>query len=69
VVDPQWLHKKLFIYDVIYNCETALLKEAKRRKIKCSNGLGMLVNQGALSFELWTGKKAPISVMRKALSA
>ncbi|MDD5131683.1 MAG: shikimate dehydrogenase [bacterium] len=69
VVDPILLTKKLFIYDIIYNCETALLKAAKRKKIKCANGMGMLVNQGAISFELWTGKKAPIAVMRKALSA
>ncbi len=31
------------------------------------NGLSMLLHQGALSFELWTGKKARIEVMRKAL--
>lgn len=67
VVDPRWLHQKLFIYDIIYNCETALLKAAKQRKIKCAHGLGMLLNQGALSFELWTGKKAPLAVMKEAL--
>jgi shikimate dehydrogenase len=67
VVDPMLLTRKLFIYDIVYNCETALLKAAKSKKIKCANGLGMLVNQGAISFELWTGKKAPIAVMRKAL--
>ncbi len=68
VVDPALLTRKLFIYDIVYNYETALLKEAKRKKIKCANGLGMLVNQGAISFELWTGKKEPVSVMRKALT-
>jgi shikimate dehydrogenase len=68
VVDPDLLTKKLFIYDIVYNCETALLKAAKRRKIKCANGLGMLVNQGAIAFELWTGRKAPVAVMRKALT-
>ncbi|MDD5260112.1 MAG: shikimate dehydrogenase [bacterium] len=68
VVDPALLTKKLFIYDIVYNYETALLKEAKRKKIKCANGLGMLVNQGAVSFELWTGKKAPLQIMRKALT-
>jgi len=68
VVDPMLLTKNLFVYDIIYNCETALLKAAKRKKIKCANGMGMLVNQGAISFELWTGKKAPTAVMRKAIS-
>jgi shikimate dehydrogenase len=68
IVDPGLLTRKLFIYDIVYNCETALLKEAKRRKIKCANGLGMLVNQGAISFELWTGEKAPVAIMSKALT-
>lgn len=68
VVDPALLSRKLFIYDIVYNCETALLKTARSKKIKCANGLGMLVNQGAISFELWTGKKAPVAIMRKALT-
>jgi shikimate dehydrogenase len=31
------------------------------------DGLQMLVNQGASSFEIWTGKKAPVAVMREAV--
>ena len=67
VVKPDWLHKKLFVYDVVYNLETKLLKEAKKRGLKTLGGLGMLVHQGALAFEIWTGKKAPVEVMRKAI--
>lgn len=67
VVPAQFLHKKLFIYDVVYNRSTKLIQEAKHQKIKCANGLGMLINQGAIAFELWTGKKAPIQVMKKAI--
>lgn len=67
VIEPSLLHKDLFVYDVIYNCVTCLLKEARKRKIKCADGLGMLVGQGAQSFELWTGKKAPIAIMKRTL--
>jgi len=31
------------------------------------DGSGMLLHQGALAFTLWTGKKAPVAVMRRAL--
>jgi shikimate dehydrogenase len=56
------------VVDLIYNpAQTKLLKAAKKKGIKTMNGLSMLLHQGALSFELWTGKKAPIEVMRKAL--
>jgi shikimate dehydrogenase len=43
-------------YDLIYNPpETPFLAEARERGLKAANGLGMLVRQGAISFELWTG--------------
>ena len=56
------------VYDIIYNhSKTKLLELAGSQGINIHNGLGMLLHQGALSFEIWTGKKAPIGVMRKAL--
>jgi shikimate dehydrogenase len=67
VIDPAGLHEKLFVYDIVYNRQTKLLKEAKRRKIRTANGLGMLICQGAIAFELWTGKKAPVGIMKQAL--
>jgi shikimate dehydrogenase len=68
-VTPEMLHKNLFCYDLIYNPgETKLLALAKKIGAKTSNGLGMLLYQGALSFEQFTGKKAPIDVMRRALN-
>lgn len=68
VIDPDFLHKNLLVYDIIYNPKiTALLGDARNKGAKTANGLGMLLNQGALSFSLWTGKKAPIHVMKKAL--
>jgi len=60
------LHSKLFVYDLVYR-ETQLLKTAKRKGLKCLDGLGMLVSQGARSFELFTGKRAPFRVMRNAV--
>lgn len=63
------LKRSLFVYDVIYNRETELIKAAKKAGCRCADGLGMLLHQGALAFELWTGKPAPVEVMRKALTA
>ena len=56
------------VYDMIYRpVETALLSAAKISGCKTSNGLGMLLHQGAKAFEIWTGKPAPLAVMRRAL--
>lgn len=56
------------VYDLIYNpAITPFLKQAERSKATTLNGLGMLVHQGAKSFEIWTGLKAPLSVMKSAV--
>jgi len=56
------------VVDIIYNPpETPLLKAAKERGCKTVNGLGMLVHQGAVAFEIWTGKTAPVETMREVL--
>jgi len=69
IVDSGLLHKDLFVYDLIYNpAETRLLKEARARGARTANGLGMLLYQGALSFEYFTGEKAPVEIMREALT-
>ena len=69
IIDNKFLPKNLLVYDLIYNpAQTKLLKLAKAQGCRTSNGLGMLLYQGAASFELWTGKRAPIGVMRKALN-
>ncbi|HIE44122.1 MAG TPA: shikimate dehydrogenase, partial [Candidatus Omnitrophica bacterium] len=54
--------------DLIYNPPlTPLLKIAKEKGLKVINGLSMLLHQGALSFKLWTGREAPLEVMREEL--
>lgn len=68
LVNSEVLYKGLKVYDLVYNPPgTKLLKKARKRNLKAANGIGMLLYQGALSFELFTGKKAPLSVMRAAL--
>ena len=56
------------VYDMIYRpAETKLLAAAKTAGCKTANGLGMLLHQGAKAFEIWTGRPAPLAVMRRAL--
>jgi shikimate dehydrogenase len=56
------------VYDLVYNpAETALIRAAQEGGLRVANGLGMLVEQAALSFEIWTGLDAPREVMRQAV--
>jgi shikimate dehydrogenase len=56
------------VLDMIYRpAETKLLREARRAGCKTANGLSMLLHQGAKAFEIWSGKKAPVAAMRRAL--
>jgi shikimate dehydrogenase len=70
LIKKEKLHKDLFVYDLIYSpSETKLLKLAREKGCRYSNGLGMLLYQGMLSFRIWTGKNAPKEVMWQALSS
>lgn len=56
------------VYDMVYAPpETRLLRAAKAMGLATANGLGMLVAQGELAFELWHGSASPAGVMAKAL--
>ena len=67
VVPPQSLRSDLTVMDIVYNpIETKLAKDAKAAGAKVINGVEMLIHQGAASFKIFTGKSAPIEVMRKA---
>jgi shikimate dehydrogenase len=57
----------LTVMDIVYNpVETKLAIDAKAAGAKVVSGVEMLIYQGAASFEIWTGQKAPVQVMRKA---
>lgn len=61
------LPREVFVYDLVYNpIETRLVKEAKAQGLKAVGGLGMLVEQAAISFECWTGLSTPRDVMIEA---
>jgi len=63
-VNSGLLNRSMVVLDLVYEpLETRLLREAKIAGAKTIDGLSMLVHQGAASFEIWTGKKAPIDVM------
>jgi shikimate dehydrogenase len=67
LVEPQWLRPDLTVMDIVYNpLETKLAKDAKKAGAKVISGVEMLIYQGAASFEIWAGHKAPVEVMRKA---
>lgn len=58
----------MVVCDVIFNDPNSLfLQESAQRGAETVNGLGMLVNQGAVNFKLWTGQDAPIDVMTETL--
>src|SRR3954471_20204901 len=52
-INPNSLHSKLLVFDVVSQ-ETALVKLARKKGLKALDGIGMLVSQGALSFEIFT---------------
>jgi len=72
LIEEDMLHEDLFVYDLIYNpSSTKLLSLAKDRGLECSNGLGMLVYQGAFSFVYFTQTFIPyvkiVGVMWEAI--
>jgi len=61
------LSESAVVSDIVYTpLETGFLKRAKERGLKTHDGLSMLVKQGAVTFELWTGQRAPLDIMRQA---
>ncbi len=68
LLNANMINKKALFYDVVYNPkETKLLKLAREQGAVASNGIGMLLYQGVLAFEIWTGQPAPVEVMRKSI--
>lgn len=61
------LHAGLAVMDLVYNpLETLLLRQARQAGATVINGMDMLIHQGAVAFQLWTGQEAPLGIMRQA---
>lgn len=66
--DSTYFRKDLIVADVIYNPrETKFMKLAKEAGATVYNGLDMLLYQGAKSFELWTGKRMPVPLIKEQI--
>ncbi len=62
------LPQRAAVYDLVYNPpETRLIREARAAGQQASNGLGMLIEQAALAFELWTGFRVPRIYFEEAI--
>jgi shikimate dehydrogenase len=67
LVTADMLSPKQTVFDLVYKpLETPLLKEAKKAGAKTIDGITMLARQGARSFEIWTGEKAPVEIMERS---
>ena len=69
-----WLKNSPFpphaaIYDLVYNPrDTKLVREARRQGLQATTGLGMLIEQAALSFEIWTGRNPSRAIMEASVN-
>jgi shikimate dehydrogenase len=67
-IPARLLAPHLMVYDAIYSAEhTPFVSAAIEAGARAANGLSMLLHQGALAFEIWFQREAPIDVMRKTL--
>lgn len=67
-IDYDTIRKGMAAADVVFDpVDTLFLEECEKHGARCFNGIGMLVQQGALNFTLWTGEEAPVDVMYDAL--
>ncbi len=67
-IAEEFLNSSMVVMDIVYNpLKTRLLRAAEKSGAVTVDGLEMFVGQGALQFELWTGGKAPLKVMRETV--
>jgi shikimate dehydrogenase len=65
---PDLMKPGMVVMDMVYNpLETRFLKEAQSLECTIIDGVSMFVHQGAVQFELWTGRKAPVDIMRRVV--
>ena len=68
VIPKEILQSEQVVFDIVYTPrQTRLLKEAESVGCKTIPGLEMFVNQAVVQFELWTGQRAPVDIMRKVV--
>jgi shikimate dehydrogenase len=66
LVEHDVIKPHMTVVDIVYNpFKTKLLAEAEKAGARTISGIDMLIWQGALAFEIWTGKQAPLNIMRK----
>jgi len=69
-IDYSTLLDSMVVCDAVHNPpQTPFLIEAAKRGCKTLDGFSMIVNQAAHSFKIWTGRDAPIDIMKKALES
>ena len=67
-LSPKLIDPGMVVMDMVYNpLQTRFLKAAQSIGCTILDGVSMFVHQGAVQFELWTNKKAPVNVMRRVV--
>jgi 3-dehydroquinate dehydratase/shikimate dehydrogenase len=67
-IHPSYLKHNMIVFDTVYTPETTLLvKEARHRDCHVITGVDLFVRQAAMQFRLFTGRDAPIELMRKVV--
>lgn len=65
LVNPAWFRDGQTVFDIVYNpLKTRLLRDAEARGLRIVPGIEMFVNQAVLQFERFTGRDAPVDIMR-----
>ncbi len=68
IEDTSMLRPDLIVTDVVYNPVTSkLLEQAQAAGRKTINGLGMMLWQGAMAFEYWTGREMPVQYIKEQM--
>ena len=68
LISADWLQPNTIVYDIVYTPPvTPLMQAATERGCQTLGGIGMLVHQGAIAFEKWTGVAPCLETMRQAL--
>jgi len=66
MIQEHLIGRDALVFDANYTAKTDFLEQAKLAGAKVADGLDMLIGQAALSFKLWSGRDAPVDVMREA---